>query len=54
MTITRSLELMRRYINCPKCGNDKLGNGEGRLVVKDKLFGRECKCGWHIQIVEVK
>lgn len=52
MGIQESLRLIKQYGNCPECGNDRVGNGEGTLVIKAKLFSRTCKCGWSIQVAD--
>ncbi|HZG81592.1 MAG TPA: DUF3797 domain-containing protein, partial [Brevibacillus sp.] len=46
MNAYRSVQLMRKYANCKKCGNDKVGDGEGTLIIEDNIFKRSCKCGW--------
>lgn len=46
----KAIELMRKYNECPQCGNDKLGNGEGTLNIDGDDFKRTCKCGWEIEI----
>ncbi|MEW9093972.1 MAG: DUF3797 domain-containing protein [Clostridiaceae bacterium] len=46
------LTIMPKYNNCPNCGNDKVGDGEGKLIIEDNYFYRECKCGWSIKINE--
>lgn len=50
MNINDSLELMEKYAECPKCGNDKLGNGEGTLNIEDIVFERTCKCGYLVKV----
>lgn len=52
MNVRMLLTIMPKYNNCPNCGNDKVGNGEGKLIVEDNYFYRECKCGWSIRINE--
>lgn len=35
------------FINdCPSCGNEFVGNGEGTLNVDDNIVERTCKCGF--------
>jgi len=46
----KTVELLRKYNKCPKCGSDALGNGEGTLEVKEDTFRRTCKCGWDIEV----
>ncbi|MGY0692940.1 DUF3797 domain-containing protein [Virgibacillus sp. FSP13] len=48
MIISDSLALIKKYGKCPKCGNDKIGNGEGTMVIEDNVFERTCKCGWSV------
>ena len=48
MNINVSLELMKKYNTCPKCSSDKIGNGEGALIIEDDVFERSCKCGWKV------
>ncbi|WP_218838254.1 DUF3797 domain-containing protein [Bacillus sp. FJAT-45350] len=48
MNINDSMELMRKYNTCPECGSDKVGNGEGALIIEDNVFERSCKCGWKV------
>jgi len=50
--LTRSMELMKEYEKCPKCGNSHIANGEGKLIVEDTTFHRSCKCGWEVTIEE--
>lgn len=54
MVMKQSVKLLKKYGTCPLCGSDRLGKGEGTLVVKDKLFSRTCKCGWSILIGDKK
>lgn len=51
MKYTQMLQLMDKYTNCPDCGNDKVGNGQGELIV-DRTFYRSCKCGWSVELDE--
>ena len=48
MNCMKSLELMKKYSNCPICGNGILGKGEGKLEITDDTFIRECKCGFKV------
>ena len=44
----RALEL---YGNCPKCGNDSIGNGNILEIGEDRIF-RSCKkCGCSVTAV---
>lgn len=35
--------------DCPNCGNDLIGNGEGTLEVDDSLIKRTCNCGFNFK-----
>lgn len=38
------------FINdCPNCGNQMVGNGEGALNVDDNMVKRTCKCGFNFE-----
>ncbi|MES1045316.1 DUF3797 domain-containing protein [Heyndrickxia oleronia] len=50
----KSVQLIRKYANCEKCGSELIGNGEGSLEINDDTFYRSCKCGWEIKIEEEK
>lgn len=50
MNFAVSLELMKKYSNCPDCGNEYIGNGEGTLEIENNIFKRTCKCGYEITI----
>jgi hypothetical protein len=52
MNAWKSIELMRKYAKCEKCGSEKVGNGEGTLEITDDTFVRTCKCGWKVEIKE--
>lgn len=52
MNVLKSVQLMRKYNNCPACGSDKVGNGEGKLIIEDETFYRSCKCGWEVKTDE--
>lgn len=52
MDAFETVELLDKYDQCPKCGNDRIGNGQGSLVIEDKTFFRSCKCGWSIKVNE--
>lgn len=49
MGINDFLAISKLTNNCPKCGSDTLGNGEGALLVNENLFTRSCKCGFHLE-----
>lgn len=50
MNIIPARKLTEQYAVCPECGNDRIGNGEGALVVDEDTFTRSCKCGWKITV----
>ena len=52
MNAVKALEIMTKYQNCPDCGNNKIRNGEGGLIVEDDTFTRKCKCGFSITVDE--
>lgn len=52
MNAVKSVKLIRKYANCPNCGSDKIGNGEGTLEIDDDTFKRTCKCGWSVEVDE--
>ncbi len=52
MNALKTVELLRKYSECPNCGSDKLGNGSGSVEVDDYTFKRTCKCGWSIEVKE--
>lgn len=54
MLFDRTLELMNKYGKCAECGNEMVGNGEGKLLIDGDVFIRECKCGWSIKIDDNK
>ncbi|WP_088363342.1 DUF3797 domain-containing protein [Bacillus cereus] len=35
--------------DCPNCGNQIVGNGEGTLEVDDNVISRTCKCGFNFK-----
>lgn len=49
MIINHLLQISRLTNDCPKCGSDKLGNGEGALIVNENIYTRSCKCGFHFE-----
>lgn len=53
MDFRKALELLQKYNECPKCGNDEIGNGEGTLEVDEDKFVRTCKCGWKVEEIEL-
>lgn len=50
MNYKKSMRLMEKYCDCPKCGNEYIGNGQGGITVEDDTFRRWCKCGFDIII----
>jgi iron(III) transport system ATP-binding protein len=50
MNAFKTIDLMSKYSDCPNCGNSLIGNGEGKLIVEDDTFTRECKCGFKITL----
>ena len=54
MNIIESLDLMKKYIKCPKCGCETVGAGTGTIDVDTEAgrFIRTCHCGWKIEIQE--
>lgn len=52
MNMRKSLKLMDKYAKCPECGNDKVGDGQGGIIVEDDYFRRFCNCGFDITIDE--
>lgn len=46
MNISKSMNLIKKYENCPKCGNDKLGKNQGGLILEENTLTRFCKCGF--------
>jgi transcription elongation factor Elf1 len=38
------------FINdCPNCGNQFVGNGQGTLEVDNNIVKRTCKCGFNFE-----
>lgn len=52
MDMEKALRFMDKYEICPECGSDKVGNGQGKLIIDEDYFHRECKCGWRITLNE--
>lgn len=50
MNVCDYLQIAEKYIHCPKCGSDKIGNGEGTLNVDDDTYRRTCKCGFQVEV----
>lgn len=49
MNAMEYLRIAPLFNDCPNCGNDKVGGGEGGLNVDDNTFKRSCKCGFVIE-----
>ncbi|HFK1435690.1 MULTISPECIES: DUF3797 domain-containing protein [Bacillus cereus group] len=52
MNAWKSVQLLRKYSKCKKCGNDKIGSGESTVEIQDDTFKRTCKCGWEVEVNE--
>ncbi|MEN7644247.1 DUF3797 domain-containing protein [Clostridioides difficile] len=52
MKMRNVFKLSSMYCICPKCGSDKLGEGEGSLIVDEYTFRRKCKCGFDMIVDE--
>lgn len=52
MNAFKLMDVLKKYEKCPKCGNNKIGNGEGGIVVEDDTYTRTCKCGFKITVNE--
>jgi len=50
MEVSKLLIIMPKYEKCLKCGNDKVGNGQGKLIIEEGYYYRECRCGWSIKV----
>lgn len=50
MDIKTVARIMDKYIECPICGNDKLGENNGGLIIEEDTFERNCRCGFRIII----
>lgn len=50
MEAYKTVELIKTYGACHKCGNELLGEGQGKLIVEEDTFYRSCKCGWSIKL----
>ncbi|EQE56594.1 DUF3797 domain-containing protein [Clostridioides difficile] len=54
MKLKDIVKLGEKYCYCPHCGNDKIGNNEGKLIVEEHTYYRECSCGFSILIDDRK
>lgn len=52
MNAKKVYELMTKYVKCPKCGSETVGNDTGTIEIKEGCFKRACPCGWHIEVKE--
>ena len=52
MNWNKSRKLMEKYANCPNCGNEYIGNGQGGLQLEEDFLRRWCKCGYDITVSE--
>ena len=50
--LSKALVIMKKYINCPICGSNKIGNGKGAIIIEENTFIRSCKCGWSVKTDE--
>ncbi len=50
MNALAAMELIKKYAECPYCGNPCVSNGEGTIAIDDDNFKRTCKCGWSVKI----
>lgn len=48
MNLIEATELMKKYAECPDCGNKYVGNGQGGMQIEGETFRRWCKCGWSV------
>lgn len=49
-----TINLMKMFEKCPNCGNDKIGNDQGTLIVGEETFERTCKCGYKMNMTLVE
>lgn len=50
MNASMVVQLMTEYNKCPKCGNGLIGKGQGKLIILEDTFTRECKCGFRVTL----
>lgn len=50
MLMDKCIELTRKYVDCPACGNGLIGENEGGIVIEEYTFDRWCKCGWKVHV----
>lgn len=47
ISLNLATRLLSVFSSCPKCGNDKVGNGAGQLVIDNNFYKYSCgKCGY--------
>lgn len=49
MNVMAYLKVSPHINDCPNCGNQFVGNGQGTLVVDDNIVKRTCKCGFDFE-----
>lgn len=54
MLCKEAMPIMKKYINCPLCGNDRIGNNLGSVVVHNSSYSRTCKCGFLVVVKSMK
>lgn len=50
MDARKSIQLLRKYSKCQKCGNENVSDGEGTVGIEGDTFKRTCKCGWSVEV----
>jgi transcription elongation factor Elf1 len=50
MDALKAVELLKKYNQCPACGNENVGDKEGTVEIHEDVFKRTCKCGWMVRI----
>lgn len=54
VSLMLATRLLNVFSSCPKCGNDKIGNGAGKLVVDNNIYKYSCgKCGYSF-VLDIK
>ena len=38
MNLKIATKILNKYVKCPMCGHDKLGNGHGALIIEDEVL----------------
>lgn len=52
MNAFKLMDIMKKYEQCPKCGSNTIGKGQGGVIVDDNTFTRSCKCGFKMKVNE--